>query len=273
VIGGRIVRALDRRVHWLTEARRRGRTTWVDVALTSPLGHRLPARLHLPRADGPHPAVLVVSGGLTGADAAEGKMAAVSAPALARAGLAALAYTPSGREGAPGPEDRNGPTHQAECAAALEALLAHPSVDPTRVAVLALSFGMVSSIHMLVDRPQLAAQVRELVDWEGPGSRKWFEGVRIGEPATNEAFWATREPTYALPRLTCAYRRFQSSSDHVHGFAPDIGLEPARAAASGVAPRARLNDAVAPFTQVVWADPRPTATAATLTRWLQEATR
>ncbi len=246
-----------------------GRARVVPVELRSPLGHALPARLHLPRGPGPHPAVLLVPGGLDGARSTEAPSTVASAPRLARAGLAALVFAPSGRDGAPGPEDRNGPLHQAECAAALAALLARPEVDGDRVAVLSISFGVVMAAGALAHHPDLAARVREWIDWEGPGSARWLPADRIRADARDPAFHVEREAVRRIGDVRCPYRRFQGRLDHVHGPAVEIGLELARAAAAGVSPRVRLNDAAPPFDDVRW---HPVAGhGTTLVRWLREA--
>lgn len=244
------------------------------LTLWSPEGHQLPARLHRPSGDGPHPGVLLVPGGLEGARSVESGASVVTAQQLARRGLATLVFTPSGREDAPGPNDRNGLLHQAECAAALGLLLEASEVDPTRCVVLSLSFGVVMAMGALVGDPDLGARVRELIDWEGPGSRRWFEGVKIGEASTNDEFWGCREATTMVPRLRCAYRRMQSSHDHVHGLQPEIGLEVARAAYGGAAPRVRFNDQIGPFDasfEPRLVPPTMTAQSALLAAWVREA--
>ena len=218
-----------------------------NLPLWSPEGHQLPARLHCPAGDGPHPGVLLVPGGLEGARSVEAGSSVITAQLLARRGVATLVFTPSGREGAPGPNDRNGPLHQAECGGALALLFASPEVDADRCVVLSLSFGVVMALGALVARPDLGERVREAIDWEGPGSRRWFEGVKIGEPSDNEDFWGPREAVTMAPSLPCAYRRVQSAHDHVHGHCPEIGVELARAAWGGRAPRVLFNDQEGPF--------------------------
>lgn len=271
---GRIERALDRRAQRLrcAVARSVRPTRVIEVELRSPAGHALPCRLHTPRGRGPWRGVLLVPGGLDGARSTEADTAVVPAAYLARRGLAVLTFTPSGREGAPGHNDRNGPLHQDECAAALTALLARPEVADA--VVLSLSFGVVLAAGALTRHPALAERVVELIDWEGPGSRRWFEGVKIGEDSSNDAFWGPREAVAMAPALRCPYRRFQSTWDHVHGPNTEIGAEMARAAHSGASPRARLMDREGPFDdvgEVVWGPPTVSAQAALLSRWIREA--
>jgi len=152
----------------------------------------------------------------------EGLSPVLTGPRLARAGYAALAWTPSGREGTPGPEDRNGPLHQAEAARALRAMLAHPSVDRERVAVFSISFGVALAVGALTTWPDLAGAVRGLVDWEGPPTREWFQESRLKYRTTSEEWWRPREAGRAVGALRCPYHRYQSAWDHVHG--PDSAL-------------------------------------------------
>lgn len=235
-----------RRVEELA-ARAAARCVAAPVDLRSPLGHALPARLHHPRGDGPFPGVLLCSGGVDGIQGGEGLSPVLTAPRLAREGFAALAFGVSGREGVPGPEDRNGPLHQEEAAAALAMLLAHPRVDPSRVVVVSISFGLVQAAGALVRHPELAARVRRFVDWEGPPSRRWFHVRRLQFWTQDEAWWADREAVQLLPRVACPYWRYQSRWDHVHGPVADLGREAALAASTGVSPEVRLNGQGFPF--------------------------
>lgn len=236
--------------------------------LRSPAGYDLPARLHHPKGSGPFPGVLLCPGGLDGAASLESLQMVLSAPQLAREGYAALAWTPSGREGAPGNEDYNGPLHQEEAAVALRALLRDPRVDPTRVVVLSISFGLVQAMGALTRHPDLAAQVRGLIDWEGPGHRRWLRLSFRPPPA----FFVPREAVRMAPHLTCPYRRFQTELDHVHGPRPDIGLEMAHAVANGICPDVRLNDARPPFHDVHWEPATRVAQAKRLLAWVDEWT-
>lgn len=244
----------------------------VPVDLRSPLGHPLPARLHLPDGPGPHPAVLLCPGGIDGIRGTEALSPVLTAPRLAREGFATLAWGPSGREGAPGPEDRNGPLHQAEAVAALEALLARPEVDPARVAVASMSFGLVLAAGALHARPDLARRVRVLVDWEGPSSRRWFQARRLRYWTVDEGWWQAREAVRMAPGLECPYWRFQSVWDHVHGTDVGLGREMAEAAAGGRSPDVRLNGAPPPFTDDPGGPLWPREQAAVMVGWLREAT-
>lgn len=250
-------------------ARRRDPRPTEALAVHSPLGHALPCRLHLPRGPSPWPTVVLAPGGLDGVRGVEGYSPVLTASRLAREGFAAVAWSPSGRDGAPGVEDRNGPVAQEELAAVLRATLADRRVGP--VAVLSISFGVVLAVGALVRWPDLADRVRILIDWEGPPSRRWFHVRRLAYWTQDEAWWAPREAARHVGALRCPYWRFQSAWDHVHGADNGLGLEIARAAATGSCPEVRLNGAPPPFSD---APPGPVllrAQATTMIRWLREA--
>lgn len=265
----RLGRALERRALPALEL---GARAWEpslsrSLPLRSPAGHSLPCHLHTPTRPGPWSAVLLLPGGLDGLSGVEGAGAVLSAQALARAGLAALVFSPSGREDAPGREDFNGALHQAEAAAALALLLSHPEVRG--VMVLSLSFGGVMAAGALGAHPELAAGVREWIDWEGPPSRGWFPRGFFGAP-TGEDFWREREAVHLISGLQCPYRRLQSSWDHVHGPRTGLGLEMVDAALRGGAPRVRLNDQELPISGAPdWAPPSTWAQRRLLLRWLR----
>jgi len=204
--------------------------------------------MHLPAGPPPWDAVLLCPGGLDGVRGVEGWSPVLTAPRLAREGLAAVAWSPSGRDGAPGEEDRNGPTAQEETAAALRLTLAHPRVR--RVVVFSISFGVVLAVGALTRHPELAQRVAGLLDWEGPPSRRWFHVRRLAMWTHDEAWWEPREAVRHLGRLACPYHRYQSVWDHVHGPDNGLGLEAARAAAAGTCPEVRLNGAPPPFDEV-----------------------
>lgn len=242
--------------------------------LRSPLGHALHGRLHTPPGDGSWPGVLLVPGGLDGADSLESPQCVLPAQRLARAGFATFVFTPSGREGSPGPADCNGPVHQAECAVALQALVDHPRVRPGPVAILSLSFGLVMALGALRDRSELAARVGVLIDWEGPGHRRWFEAAGIGSDPDDHTFWEAREGVRLIEGLTVPYRRFQSRWDHVHGPDTEIGWEMVQAAIRLGCPAVSLNDHPLPLPvleQVRWGPGLRSRQGAILLQWLIHA--
>ncbi len=211
------------------------------VTLRSPAGYPLPARIHLHAngRPGPSPAVLLCPGGLDGLDGGEGLSVVLGCQRLARAGFAAMCWSPSGREGAPGREDRNGPLHQAEAAAAMRVLVQHPAVDPDRVVILTISFGLVLGLAAA----SAGVPVRGLIDWEGPPSRRWFVASRLNLESRPEddAFWTEREPVRSVARLTVPYWRAQGRWDHVHGADTTLALEMVDAARAAGVPDVRLN--------------------------------
>lgn len=242
-----------------------------DVRVRSPAGYDLPARLHHPLgATTPRPGVLVCPGGLDGLGGGEGLSVVLGCQRLARAGFAALCWSPSGREGAPGVEDRNGPLHQAEAVEGLRVLASDPAVDPARIVVLTISFGVVLGLAAAVARP---AGVRGLVDWEGPPSRKWFVASRLKLRSRPEedAFWAEREAVRRVGALRVPYWRAQGSWDHVHGPESGLALEMVNAAVAGGVPDVRLNRARS------WAPPKLLSSAveeqsAAMLGWIRELT-
>lgn len=268
----RLLRALDRRARRLREPLARAALPTLSRAVPLTVdGLRLPARLHTPTSPPPWPGVLLVPGGLDGHTLFEGAEAVLSAPRLARHGFAALCFSPSGRDGAPGEEDRNGPTHQAQCAAALRLLEAQPEVD--RVAVLSVSFGAVMVAGALADDPTLAARVRVWMDWEGPGSRRWFKPVGFVEPFDDEGFWGPREAARRMPAVACPYHRIQSAWDHVWGPERAIGWEMVTAVAGGACPDVRLNGQRGPFDDMArfrWPSAMELRQARWMLRWLGE---
>ncbi len=269
-------RKLDRSVMRIGElAMRRVAPTLIqDVPLRSPRGHSLPARLHTPKGRGPWPGVLLVPGGLDGAASLESPRCVLPAQRLARAGFAACVFTPSGREGSLGPADCNGPLHQEEAGAALEALMGLPQVRSGPVSILSLSFGLVMALGALRRRSELSERVGVLIDWEGPGSRRWFEAARIGSDPEDHEFWEPREGVRLVEGLSVPYHRFQSRWDHVHGADTGIGWEMVQAAVRGGCPGVSLNGHGPPLPSrdaVVWAPGLRSRQGPLLLQWLIQA--
>ncbi len=238
------------------------------LLVRSPLGHAIPCRVHLPAGPPPWPTVVLAPGGLDGARGVEGYSPVLTAPRLAREGFAAVAWSPAGRDGAPGPEDRNGLVAQEEFANVLREVLADPRFSP--VAVVSISFGVAIATGALARWPDLADRVRIYVDWEGPPSRRWFQARRLAWWTNDDAWWEPREAARHVGRLRCPYHRFQSAWDHVHGADNGLGLEMARAAAAGTCPEVRLNGAEV---EAAVLGPVPLrAQAALMVGWLRDAT-
>ena len=261
---------MDRRARRLVEplARRVAPTRVRALKLQSPAGYALPCRLHLPPDEGPWPGVLLIAGGLDGAKKAESAEIVVSAQRLARAGFAAMVFSPSGRDDAPGVEDKNGPLHQEEGAEALRLLLSLPEVRA--VSVLSISYGLVLAMGALTRHPELAERVQGLMDWEGPGSRRWFLPVGFAPGPGDEVFWRDREAAVMAPRLRCPYHRVQSRWDHVHGPQTGLALEMLRAASGGDCPQIRLNGAPWLAGRERWASAAELLQREAMVRWLAQ---
>ncbi|MCK6527260.1 hypothetical protein L6R50_06745 [Myxococcota bacterium] len=212
---------------------------------------RLVGWLRTPGGTGPFPAVLLYPGGLGPARMFARYRCAVTAADLAAAGYASFRWDPAGRGESEGEEDCNGPRHQDEVAEALALLLARPEVDPARVAVVSISLGIAATAGALARHPGIGARARFLLDWEGPGERRWIPPYATRAPGqasiTHEMhcrpeFWVDREAIRAVPRLPCPYLRYQSHWDHVHGPMRQHAVDLVNAALGGTAPWVRLND-------------------------------
>lgn len=261
----RLVRLADRHRRRLQEATARQRLPIEPQALPlrSPAGHDLPCRLY-PAPGRAAPGVLLVPGALDGMSALEGLSCVLTAPRLARAGLTTLVFTPSGREGVAGREDHCGPLHQAECAAALRLLLARTE----RVAVVSISFGLPMAMGALTRSPGLASSVAVMMDWEGPGHRRWLRAPATDHTA-DPSYWAPREAVTMFGALACPYHRVQSRWDHVHGRQLSIGTEMLEAASSGTAPAVWINGQPhrSGFTPR-WISARPSVQGRRMVEWL-----
>lgn len=207
----------------------------------------MPCRLHVPQKEGLFPGILMLPGGLAGADALEGPTSVITPQCFARNGFAAMSFTPSGREGALGQENWNGQDHQREVVCALRKLAAHPLVDADNTLIVSISFGVVLGLGALNCSPDLAAQLRGFIDWEGPGHRRWFAGLEKNGFRSDPQFWENREGVHLIKALQCPYYRLQSSYDHVHGDNAEIGLEMVRAAVQAGVPTVALNGNTSPI--------------------------
>ncbi len=263
----RLARLADRHRRRLREAAARQRQPSEPQALSlrSPAGYELPCRLY-PAPDRAAPGVLLVPGALDGMSSLEGLSCVLTAPRLARAGLTTLVFTPSGREGAAGREDYCGPLHQVECAAALRLLLARTE----RVAVVSISFGLPMAMGALIRHPRLAESVAVMMDWEGPGHRRWLRSPAT-DHTTDPAYWAPREAVTMVGALACPYHRVQSRWDHVHGRQRSIGTEMLEAASGGTAPAVWINDQRhRPGLPPRWISARPSVQGRLMVGWLRD---
>ena len=243
------MRHLTRRYHMAREiiARTVQPSRVIPVEILSAEGVALRCKLYVPqKGQPPYPAVMMYPGGLEGVRGLEGVSGVITPHRLARHGIAAMVFGPSGREETDGSEDYNGSIHQAEAALALRALMAHPLVDQSYVVVLSISFGVLLAIGALVRAPETASKVRLFIDWEGPGSRYWFKHTDLNRSMDDHQFWEPREAIKMIPAIVCPYQRLQSRWDHVHGAQPEIGLEMARSARSGRCPQVWFNDSLNP---------------------------
>lgn len=206
--------------------------------------------LDTPPGAGPWPALVVSPGALHGGR--EGLPGRDRIHYLA-AGFALVTFDPDGRGDSGGAEDYGGPTQQDGLAAVISAARAMPQIDPDRVGVLSLSFGITMATGALT-RHQTGA--RFLLDWEGPANRSFtaFCGREARSPRADaiafapcedDAFWSTREADRGIGSLRVPYERIQFAQDHVQ---PDASASVAmlQAARAGGVPTILLNGTVAP---------------------------
>ena len=188
------------------------------------------------------PAVVIVPGA-TGA----GRMRAARADArrLAAEGILVASFNAEGRSsGRPwdirssGTSDLNGPRDQDGLAAVVRAIARRRDVDPERVGVYTISFGLAAATGAIARHPDLP--IRFIVDEEGPTDcfaaslRAWTLAHSDGDDWPQRAlnlfkhpcpdshtntqchsFWASRSPILTITKFRGHYLRLQATYDHV----------------------------------------------------------
>jgi hypothetical protein len=192
----------------------------------------------------PMPTLIIIPGGID-------HSAAITERPLGRAaneaGFVAVAFDPDGRGNSGGTEDYNGFVHQDGLAAVVEFAASLPEVDPDRMGMASLSYGITMAAGTLARYPELP--IRFLVDWEGPADRTDTGGCggddigKLNQDAAcdDEEYWAGHEALTFMPRVRVPYQRVQSEVDHVQ---PDVrhAVRMVNAAVDGASPWVRLND-------------------------------
>ena len=166
---------------------------------------------------------------------------------FARSGLLVATFDPDGRGMSAGEEDEGGVVHQDGLAAVVDSLLARDDVDPNRIGIASLSYGLTIAAGYLA-RYADDTPVKFLVDWEAPADR--HDISRFSDPKAghvlglvaldDEDYWQQREPVRHVGRMRVPYHRVQTVPDHVQ---PDAhcALALLRAAREGGVPWTRLN--------------------------------
>lgn len=212
-------------------------------------GARLAVYLQTPTGTGPWPAIVVVPGSNNPASRA---IPESERTLWFETGFALITFDADGRGSSEGTEDMNGTVAQDGLAAILQAAKGLPGVDPDRIGVVSLSYGIAMSSNALT-RYQTPA--RFLIDWEGPANRVNM-GVcedhagqaRQARPGMSfstcddETFWSQREGSAVIGRLRVPYQRVQCTPDHGHRDDFKNSRDMVNAALAGGVPLVRLND-------------------------------
>lgn len=229
------------------------RTLLTPLVVTSPTGALLHGLVRRPLANplGPtrRPAVVLFPGGV-----GAGRMMTRSPAArrLAESGVVVVGYNAEGRVGgrwdlrSGGRGDLNGPVDQDGLAAVVRHVAALPDVDPARLGLLTVSYGLVAAAGAVARHPDLP--VAFLIDEEGPADpwsamlRAWtladlgdrpdrsqkatdlfgWPPPEPGERGPHADFWRVRDPSAALGAFRGRYLRLQAEFDHVQ---PPRGAE------------------------------------------------
>lgn len=196
-------------------------------------------------ADDPVATLVLIPGGLgTSRDFIGGGR---NVDGLVEAGFTVVLVDLDGRGLSGGQEDYGGHIHQDGLAEVIRAAAAHPSVDPDKLGVASVSYGITTASGALARHPDLDALF--LIDWEGPANRDDTGGCggdQIGWlnreiSCDDEGYWVEREPSTSMGAVPIPYLRLQSERDHVQ---PDNShaVILVNAATEGISPWTRLND-------------------------------
>lgn len=219
------------------------RATPADHVTNPSGGASIAVYLDAPTTPGPHPAVVLVPGGLGAAGGVAGPGGIL---AFTDAGIVVVRFDPDGRGQSSGAEDYQGPNQQEGLRQVIRWAIARPEVQDDAVGVVSYSLG-VSIAAGALDGGTTAA--RFLIDVEGPPSRSWMQGCQAGDAGsafggracTDNAYFAPREAVTHVAGMKVPYMRVQAARDHFQGDRHDHAYEILEAAA-GHLPWVRLND-------------------------------
>ncbi len=229
---------------------RGGRAANPTTTVENPLSKAtLAVYVETPPGAGPFPALVVVPGGI---QSGQETLRPPDRLRFLKAGFALVIYDPDGRGQSGGTEDLGGRVHQAALKAVVDLATSGKlaGVDPARVGLLSMSYGVTAATGMLATYG--ARGLKFYIDWEGPADRTYSAGcgrdLDYG-PAHNipwgdcddDKFWNQREAVRFIGKVPIPYQRVQRAKDHAQ---PDLShaLELVEAAEKGKVPWVRLND-------------------------------
>lgn len=215
-------------------------------------GAVLPVYFWAPKGNGPWPTLVIQAGGVAGSQSPLRK-----AQPFHEAGFAIVSFDPDGRGrprprgGEIGEEDFNGNIHQDGLAEVIRYAATLDGVDPERIGVVSISYGITMAAGALGRHHDTPAKF--LVDWEGPADRTFTTGcgrwdhIRklqtrlVWGECSDDAWWDGREATQYISSLQVPYVRFQAKEDHVQPD-HDHAVALVNLAIDGGVPYVRLND-------------------------------
>jgi len=194
------------------------------------------------------PTVVLVPGG-TGCGSGFRRPGSMSVDVLLDGGVNVVVFDPDGRCSSDGVEDQNGSIHQDGLAAVIRHAAEHPDLDPSRMGMVSISYGITMAAGALSRYPDLP--ITFLIDYEGPATRNDTGGCDDDQTGhlmdevacDDESFWRQREALTFMPDVSVPYYRIQTENDHAQ---PDNehALQMVNAALEGASPRVWLNDLV-----------------------------
>ncbi len=222
-------------------------------AITNPTsGAVLPVYLWTPEGSGPWPTLVIQAGGTAGSQSPLRRT-----QPFHEAGFAVVSFDPDGR-GRPRPhgakrgeEDFNGLVHQDAMAAVIRHAATLDGVDPDRIGVVSLSYGITMAAGALGRHHDTPAKF--LVDRKRPADRTFTTGCgrwdhlhkiptkMVWGECSDDAWWEDREAVKHIGSMQVPYVRFQAKKDHVQPDHEHAAMLVNLAIEGGV-PYARLND-------------------------------
>jgi len=192
------------------------------------------------------PTVILVPGG-TGCGSGFRRTGSTSVNVFLDGGVNVVIFDPDGRCLSEGEEDQDGFIHQDGLVAVIRRVAQEPDLDPDRIGLFSMSFGITMASGALARYPDLPVQF--LIDYEGPATRDDTGGCDedqtghlLGVVACEDtSFWREREALTFMPDIQVPYYRIQTETDHAQ---PDNihALHMVNAAFEGDSPWVHLNE-------------------------------
>ena len=201
-------------------AARGGALTEETLALQSTAGFKIAAHITRPSGNERLPGVVLCPGIDDSAAIFNTDHAPVKAAEVARLGCVVATFDPAGRGESWGSEDFGGPEHQDNVCTVVRALSDRADVDPSSVGIVAISLGVSMAVGAAAGAHGPAAEVRWLLDWEGPCDREIITAggkkmaPAMGHSMDDEHYWQPREAVRHVGAMSCGYMRLQSRVDH-----------------------------------------------------------